>query len=328
MLLVAAPASATPLRRDTTPNESGVVDIETSLAYEQAAAYGTGEVLTPSGEVLTNNHVIRGATTIRVVEPNSGRSYAATVVGYDVGTDVAVLQMKGAAGLATVTAGNSATLAVRDPVTAVGNAGGVGGAPSVTTGKVLALHQAITVGDDSGGSERLRGVIETSASLQPGDSGGPLLNATGQVIGMNTAASGGFQFEPGTSQGFAIPIDQALAIATQIESRRASAGVHLGATAFIGITVSAPGDGPGFTLPGSTNGALVVGVVPSSPAARAGMSYGDLITSLAGHRIVSPAAVTGVVLGLNPGAAVTVTWTDQSGSSHSVGLHLASGPPQ
>ncbi len=145
---------------------------------------------------------------------------------------------------------DSASLLTGAPVTAIGNAGGVGGAPTVTTGKVVALHQSIAVSDDQGGSERLSGLIETNASLQPGDSGGPLLDAFGKVIGMDTAASTGFQFQPGSGQGFAIPIDHALAVARQIEAGQSAKGVHIGATPFIGIDRRGrPGDGFGPRSP-------------------------------------------------------------------------------
>lgn len=324
-LATAGPALATGLTRAAAPapNESGIVDIDTSLSYEQASAAGTGMVLTPSGEVLTNNHVIRGATSIRVVEPASGRSYRAQVVGYDLGADVAVLQIDGAANLPTVTLGDSGTLTLGAPVTAIGNAGGVGGAPAVTTGKVLALDQSVPVRDDDGGIERLRGLVEVSAPLQPGDSGGPLVNGAGAAVGMDTAGASGFDFQPTDTQSYAVPINAALAIARQIEAGRRTSAVHVGATPFIGIDVQPPN--PTF---GDGGGALVVGVVPASPAERAGMSDGDVITLLAGKRITSFSAITGVILGFSPGATVGIGWVDESGSRHRTHLRLGSGPPQ
>lgn len=323
-----APVAAQARQASPGPNESGIVDINTELGLQQAAAAGTGLVLTSSGEVLTNNHVIRGETTVRVVEPASGRSFAATVVGYSVANDVAVLQLKGASGLETVTPGDSSKLAVGAAVTAVGNAGGVGGSPSVTTGKVLALHRAITVSDDQGGNERLSGLIATDASLQPGDSGGPLLDSSGAVVGMDTAASSSFEFQPGASKGYAIPIDTALAIASQIEAHRASASVHIGATPFMGVDVQSTSDGFGPQPAAGGAGALVVGIVGSSPAARAGLTEGDVITSLAGKKILTYTAITSVLLGYSPGMMVAIGWTDPLGTAHSGQLRLSSGPPQ
>jgi S1-C subfamily serine protease len=169
---------------------TGFVVIDTNLAYQGEQAAGTGMVLTSSGEVLTNNHVIRGATTVKVVVPATGRSYSASVVGYDVSDDVAVLQASGASNLKTASLGSSSTVDVGEPVKAVGNAGGTGRLTSAS-GTVTGLARAITVNNDQGGSERLTGLIETNAAVRPGDSGGPLLNAGGQVVGMDTAASVG-----------------------------------------------------------------------------------------------------------------------------------------
>ena len=201
---------------------TGVVVVETELAYEDGAAAGTGIVLTSSGEILTNNHVIRGATTIRVVVPGTGRSYAAKVVGYDVVDDVALLRARGASNLTTVRLGNSATVKVGQAVSAVGNAGGTGSLVTAA-GKVTALRQAITVSDDQGGSTRLTGLIQTSAALQSGDSGGPLMTR-GRVVGMNTAASVGYgPREVASRGGYAIPINKAMGIVRLIRGGKGSA---------------------------------------------------------------------------------------------------------
>jgi len=315
------------------PSERGIVDIDTTLGFGQGSAAGTGLVLSSSGEVLTNNHVIRGAATIRVVEPGSGLSYAASVVGYDLASDVAVLQIERASNLQTVALGNSDATKIGAAVTAVGNAGGVGGPPTVTRGTIVALHKAITVNDDDEATEQLSGLTETNAPLQPGDSGGPLLNASGEVIGMDTAASTAFGFEAGQSnQGYAIPIDHALSLARQIEAGISSSFVHIGPTPFLGVDVSSPGQG-GFGV-GSGNGepeasgAFVAAVVPSSPAQKAGLGEGDVITSLDGRKIGSAQAVTGAILRASPGETVGVGWVDGSGASHSARVRLATGPPQ
>jgi S1-C subfamily serine protease len=329
-LLVLAQAASAASRVSGLPNESGIVDIDTTLGFEQGSAAGTGLVLSPSGEVLTNNHVIRGAASIRVVEPGTGRTYAATVVGYDVGSDVAVIQITHAADLQTVALGNSAAAKIGAAVIAVGNAGGVGGPPTVTRGKIVALHQSISVSDDEASTEQLSGLTETNAALQPGDSGGPLLNASGEVIGMDTAASTGFGFQPGiSSQGYAIPIDHALTVAGQIEAGRSSSAVHIGATPFLGVDVSSPRQsGFGFGGDSANPGAFVVAVVPSSPAQKAGLGEGDVITSLDGRKIKSVSSVTGAILEASPGSVMGVGWLDASGKAHSARVRLATGPPQ
>ena len=175
-------------RTTSHPIGTGAVVIETNLAYQNAAAAGTGIVLTSSGRILTNNHVIAGATTIRVVVPKTTHTYTARVVGYDTTADVAVLQLQKASHLKTVTTGNASSLKLGARVTAVGNAGGTGRLTS-SRGNVTGLNRSITVQGDSGTTEQLTGLIETNAALQPGDSGGPLLNSAGRVVGIDTAAS-------------------------------------------------------------------------------------------------------------------------------------------
>ena len=169
----------------------GLVDVVSTLGDENGKAAGTGMVLTSNGEVLTNNHVIDGATSISVTDIGNGHTYKATVVGYDKTKDIAVLQLQNASGLRTVTFGDSSTVSVGQQVVAIGNAEGKGGQPSVVTGSVTALNQSITASDEgsASNSEQLTGLIQTNAPIQPGDSGGPLVNSAGQVIGIDTAAS-------------------------------------------------------------------------------------------------------------------------------------------
>ena len=172
----------------------GLVDVVSTLGDQNATAAGTGMVLTSTGEVLTNNHVINGATSISVTDIGNGKTYTATVVGYDKSKDIAVLQLQNASGLQTVNLGDSSTVTVGQNVVAIGNAEGKGGTPSVVTGSVTALNQSITAGDDgSSDSEQLSGLIQTNAPIQPGDSGGPLVNSAGQVVGIDTAASSSSQ---------------------------------------------------------------------------------------------------------------------------------------
>jgi S1-C subfamily serine protease len=318
-LVAAAVGAVIAFARGTaTPIGSGIVVIDTNLGYQGSAAAGTGMVLTSSGEVLTNNHVISGATTIKVVVPQTARSYKARVLGYDRTADVALLKLQGASNLKTVST-SSAILRVGARVTARGNAGGDGKITSAT-GTVIGLGKSITASDDSGVSEQLTGLIETNAGVQPGDSGGPLVNSQGQVVGMDTAASArfGFQNVSGT-EAFAIPIAKALTVAHAISSGRASATVHIGATAFLGIEVE---PNP------SASGALIASVVSGGPAASAGLAAGDVITAISGRTISSPAAIPGLVLTKKPGAKITVAYDDQSGTSYTASVTLGSGPPQ
>jgi S1-C subfamily serine protease len=302
------------------PIGTGVVVIDTNLAYQDGQAAGTGMVLTSSGVVLTNNHVIRDATAIRVVVPTTGRSFAAKVVGYDASDDVAVLQTSGASNLKTIPLGDSGTVNAGQAVKALGNAGGTGSLRAAS-GTVTGVDRAITVSDDQGGSESLTGMIETNAAVQPGDSGGPLMNAAGQAVGMDTAASAGNGFEQAaTSDGYAIPINKAMSIALQIMRGDASATIHVGDTAFLGVEVEENSHGG--------SGAVITSVVPGSPAAAAGLTPGDLITSFGGHAVSSPAGLTTIIMTQKPGAPVSATYLDQGGATQTANLALASGPPR
>jgi S1-C subfamily serine protease len=323
-LLVASVGAGIAFARGATAKiGSGVVVIDTNLAYQGSAAAGTGMVLTSSGEVLTNNHVISGATTIKVLVPKTGHSYKARVIGYDRTADVALLQLQGASNLKTVSI-SSAKLSLGATVTALGNAGGTGNITSAT-GTVTGLGKSITASDGAGASERLTGLIETNADVQPGDSGGPLVNSQGRVVGMDTAASSGFGLQRvSATDAYAIPIAKALTVAHAISSGKASATVHIGATAFLGVEVESV-VAPGYA---SASGALIAGVVSGGPAASAGLAAGDVITAIDGHTVSSPAGVSALVLTKKPGAKITVAYVDQAGASHTASVTLGSGPPQ
>jgi S1-C subfamily serine protease len=304
--------------------EAGVVDINTSLGYQSASAAGTGMVITSSGEVLTNNHVINGATRITATLVTTGKTYTAKVVGTDVTGDVALLQLEGASGLKTVPLGDSSTVSSGASVIAIGNAGGVGGAPSVVDGTVQATGQTITASDQGGANaERLSNLIETNAPIQPGDSGGPLVDANGKVIGMDTAASSGNRFQASADVAFAIPINDAMSVIHQIESGQASSTIHLGLPGFLGVGQ----DSNGGVLGGrGSSGATVDTVVSGSPAANAGIHQGDTITALNGQSIGSWQDLTTQLQLSHPGQSVTIGWTDSSGSQHTATVKLITGP--
>jgi S1-C subfamily serine protease len=336
--------------------DPGLVDVNTTLGYSGEQAAGTGIVLTSNGVILTNNHVIDGATTISVTDVGNGKTYTASVVGYDRTKDVAVIQLHNASGLQTANLGDSSSASVGQDVVGVGNAGGTGGTPSAAGGTITALNQSITASDQGDGtSEQLSGLIQTNANIQPGDSGGALVNDQGQVLGMDTAASAGFQFQfnngnqQGT-EGFAIPINAALNIAHEIENGQASSTIHIGTTAFLGVEInpgsssSSSGGGGGgngfggiFGNSGNTGnsgsganvaGASVAGTVTNGPAQEAGLAQGDVITSLGGRAISSANDLTSAMGIYHPGDKVQVGWTDGNGKTHTATVQLSSGPPQ
>ena len=179
----------------------GLVDVISTLGYQHGTAEGTGMVLTPTGEVLTNNHVVAGATSIKVRDIGNGRTYTAKVVGYSDRNDVAVLQLAGASGLSTVTIGDSIPRLAGQKVVALGNADGKDGTPSVATGKITALGASIDAQDQGAGTvEHLTDMIQHQCRHRAGRLRRPAAEQQGQVIGMDTAAStgssGGFGTTP------------------------------------------------------------------------------------------------------------------------------------
>lgn len=317
--------------------DPGIVDI-TSVLGSAGVAAGTGMILTSSGDVLTNNHVVNGATSISAQIDGKGPKYRVRVLGTDVTQDVALLQLLGTSGLHTVRIGNSASLAVGDPVVAIGNALDLPGPPTVTAGIVSALGRSIDASDaGSGATEHLTGLIQTDAPINPGNSGGPLANAAGQVIGMNTAASQGSSTQAATNIGFAIPIDEAISIAQQIEQHKPSNLVQVGQKGYIGVKVEDvsvaengggqdPFGGPAGPTPGTQHGAYIVGVEPSSPATGAGLQTGDVITGVNGHPVTTAAALGNALRSDEVGARVSVTWVTPSRATHTATLSLGPGP--
>jgi S1-C subfamily serine protease len=287
-----------------------IVDIDAKLGYQSAVGAGTGIVISPS-VVLTNNHVVAGATDLTVRSIGNGQTFPATVIGFDRNHDIAVLQLAGG-GLQPANIGNSDTVRVGEPIVSMGNAGGVGGTPSAVDGRVAALNQTVSASDAlTGSTETLNGLIQVDAGIRPGDSGGPTVNAANQVIGMNTAASENYHL--GRGQGFAIPINEAMAIAGQIQGRGGSPTVHIGPTAFLGVGVNDANAGAG---------AVVRQVIPTGPAAGAGLTPGDVITSVNGQPVNSATALTNILDQHHPGENVTVGL-----ESRTVNVTLADGPP-
>jgi S1-C subfamily serine protease len=307
--------------------DPAVVDINTvfQTANGSGTAAGTGIILTSSGEVLTNNHVVEGATSITVQIAGRAGTYAATVIGVDPTADVALIQIDGVSGLPTANLADSSTLQAGESVVAIGNAGGVGGAPSVNSGTIVALGQSITA-TDGATSEQLTGVIQSDATIAPGDSGGALVNSAGQVVGMITAGQSTSR-SGATQVGFAIPTDNALTVVNQIRAEQASSQVVLGQVGYLGISVTdlTPAIAAQLGL-NITSGAVVVGVTSASPADQAGLAQSSVITEVAGNPINSTTDLGNVLHSYKPGDQVQVTWTDQASASHTATITLTTGP--
>lgn len=301
----------------TSTQAQGVVLIDSVLGYQGAESAGTGMILTSDGLVLTNNHVVQGATSVSVTIGATGKTYNATVVGTDKSKDVALLQLKDASGLMTVTLDDDQGVTTGDDVTAVGNAQG-GGSLVAAPGAVTATDQTMTASTESSdGSETLNGLIEFSAGVVSGDSGGPLLDSEGEVVGMTTAASSG-----GTSTvAYAIEITDALAIAHKIDQGQAGDGIVIGTPAFLGVAFTAGNTGS------TSNGATVGQVLQGTPAAKAGIAAGDTITKVGSKAVDSADALSTALGKYAPGDKVKITWVSgTTGKTQSATVTLMAGP--
>ncbi|WP_210480158.1 S1C family serine protease [Naasia sp. SYSU D00948] len=291
----------------------GVVTIVSELDYGVGEAAGTGIVVTSDGTVLTNHHVIEGATSIEVTVESTGETYSASVVGYDESEDVAVLQLDGASGLDTVELDPSEELTLGESVTSIGNAEGTGDLVAAE-GTITGLDETITAGDASGGdAERLTSLIEIDAYVVSGDSGGPLLDAEGDVIGLVTAASSG----TASVTGYAIDIDVAIEVWEQVESGEETVTVEIGLPAFLGVLLSGAPSAPGV---------LIGGVVDGSPAASAGLVAGDSITAVDGVPVTSADELGAAIAAHEPGDPVEISYTDSTGAMNLVTVTLTEGP--
>ncbi len=356
----ALPSTSTGVSGIVSKVEPGLVIINTTLRYAAEEAAGTGMVITPGGLVLTNNHVIEDATRITATLASTGRTYPARVLGYDVTGDIALIQLEGVSGLRTIPIGDSSTVKTGQPVVAMGNAEGQSMIVPVT-GLITAVNQTITATDQGGSiaTETLHGMLETNAAIVSGDSGGPLANSAGQVIGMNTAGND-VRFQSQPEAGFAIPINTARAVAQQIDQGQASSTITIGYPPFMGIYISQgnatspqaqegqqAGNGGfgGFGNGGSgcvnsdanlpapstiapvSAGTLILGVICGGPAAGAGLTPGSVITAVNGQAIGAPEDLTSLVSKYRPGETIAVTWVSPSGQRTTSNITLLAGPP-
>lgn len=285
--------------------EPATVRIDTTIEYQGAIGSGTGFVIDPNGAVVTNYHVVAGADTITATV--AGRSFTADLVGYDRTRDIAVLQLRGAGGLPTAAIGDSAALREGEPVVALGNARGSGGPLTNEAGTITGFGRSISAKDELTGSfEQMTGLIEFAAPVRAGDSGGPVVDSSGRVVGVTTAATVNFRMGPGGA-GFAIPINDALATAGQIRAGVRSDSIHIGRPTLLGVGVSTGDQDP------SVNGVIVREVIPGGPAQAAGLQNGDVLISLDGAPVDSATTLTNVLDRHYPGDVVDLVWIDRAG---------------
>jgi serine protease Do len=273
------------------------------------SAAGTGMILTADGEILTNAHVVAGATDITVTLFNDRQQRPADAIAVDASDDIALLKIRGTvSGLPTVKLGSSAALRVGDELLAIGNALDLPGGPTVTNGIVSALGRPLQ-GDNG---ETLDNLIQTNAAINPGNSGGPLVNSSGQVVGMNTAVIS--QADATTTAqglGFAIAVDTIKPIIQQLKTGNAS-------KAFLGVSSEdlTPAIATRFGI-SITSGAIVLQVQPGSAADAVGLQQGDVIVKFNGRDVTNSGDLVAAVRAAHPGDKVTIEWV--RGSQHMSG---------
>ncbi|MET0276504.1 MAG: S1C family serine protease [Acidimicrobiia bacterium] len=308
--------------------DPAIVNINTQTSQGEAA--GTGLLISSKGLVLTNHHVISGAEEVQVEVGGNGKTYDAHVVGYAIDDDVALVQIEDVSGLPTVK--TSSDVLANDSVLVIGNALGRGGDPTVSPGTVEALGQQITATDETGSSaETLTDMIQISASVQPGQSGGAVVNADGEVVGMTTAAStgGGYRFggSQSANEAFAIPIARALSVAKEIQGGESTDSVHVGPRAILGVEVQGQLGGRTPIGGSSSSGVAVAGVTQNGPAAGAGIAAGSTIVGIGDVTVRTADDITTAMNKLKPDTDVKVTWLDSSGQRRSASVRLVEGPP-
>ena len=299
-----------------------IVDINTVLG--NGAAAGTGMLISSTGEILTNNHVVNGSTSITVTVQGRSQKYSAHVVGVDISQDIAVIQIDGSvSGLPTVKFADSSSLKVGETVVALGNALGRGGAPNVTSGQITALDQTITASSGGSSSETLNGMIQSDAVIYEGDSGGALVNTSGQVVGMITAGQAqGFR-SSASDVGFAIAANTAVGVVNRIRAHEQAADLTYGQVGFLGVSVQTLDAFSAQQLGLSvSSGALVTNVQPGSGAEAAGIARNSVITKVGGASVTSSDTLGTAIRSHKPGDSVSLTWVNQGGT-HTATVTLA-----
>jgi putative serine protease PepD len=281
--------------------------VDIRVATSQGAAEGSGVVLTADGAVLTNNHVVAGSGGTITVTLADGSEHPATVVGTSPSYDLAVLRMQNVSGLTAATLGRSAGLQVGQQVVAIGSPQGLTG--TVTAGIVSALNRTVGVQGDNGQAVVYNG-LQTDAPINQGNSGGPLVNLDGQVIGINSAIATAGQSSGSIGLGFTIPIDQARRVAQEILDTGSATKPVLGVQG-------------GQQQQESGSGATVAAVQAGSGAANAGLAAGDVVTKVGDARVEDFSDLVARIGAQTPGGQVTLT-VERGGQERTIDVTLGS----
>jgi serine protease Do len=302
-------AKPTSVRQILAKVQPGVVSIRTNLGA------GTGMILTSNGQVLTNYHVIQGASGIKVTLYNEAAGRTARVLGFDRTNDIALLQIDNVSGLLQVELGDSSKLQVGDDVIAIGNALNLTGGPTVTSGIVSAKDRTL---DDPTLPQDL---IQTDAAINPGNSGGPLVNADGQVIGMNTLViQQASAAEAAQNLGFAIAVNNIKPVLPDLQRGVTRATPYLG----VGLVTLTPDIAQRFKIK-ADHGAVVQDLPAGGPAAKAGLQQDDVIVTFDGKDVTSDTGLVSLIRAHQPGDKVQLTYI-RGQDSHTTTVTLGTKP--
>ncbi|MFZ9622256.1 MAG: S1C family serine protease [Ilumatobacteraceae bacterium] len=270
---------------------NSVVTISSSVdsGLSEGEATGTGVVVTSNGEILTNAHVVDGASEVRVRFAGETEPVVADVVAADSGNDLALLRVN-ASGLTAATFAKPGSVRVGDQVVAIGYALALDGGPSITTGIVSALKR--TIFTESGA---LNSLIQTDAAISSGNSGGPLANMRGEVVGINTAVARGDTNSSANNIGFAISVDEVLAVLQQLRDQASGDAREEG---FLGVSLEPRSDGG--------VGSIISTVQPGSPAQEAGIVVGDIVLAVDGEPVNGQAGLVAAIRDRSPGDSISI----------------------
>ncbi len=276
---------------------------------------GTGIIVSSDGEIITNNHVVEGSTDLKVRLAGATDAVKATILSTDPGNDLALIKLVNASGLTAATFADPASMAVGDTVVAVGYALALDGGPSVTSGIISALNRTLT---DSNGA--LDGLVQTDAAISSGNSGGPLINLSGQVVGVNTAVYNSDGQTAANNIGFAIGVAEVQRVVKIL--RNDATGNHSNAArtqGYLGIALGDRTDGG--------SGAVITEVQADSPADKAGLKVNDIVIAINGTSVTGQGALIAVIRDASPGDKVTLT-IDRDGTKKTLTATLVARPAQ
>lgn len=296
-LVTAAPTDPSKIGTSNVAKAAAVIApsiVTIDSVSSSSEAVGTGIIVTSDGEIVTNNHVVEGATSVRVRLRGQTEPIIADVLGTDPSNDLALIKLRNASGLTAATFADPASLAVGDQVVAVGYALALDGDPTVTTGIISALNRTFTIDENT----ILNGLIQTDTAISSGNSGGPLINMKGEVVGINTAVATSDSNSAANNIGFSIGVKEVVRVVGILREQSADKTGTQRGQGFLGIRLGSRTDGG--------SGAVIGEITSGSPAAKAGLRVNDVVLEVNGQTIDGDAALVAIIRDSAPGDKISI----------------------